>query len=150
MFGSMLLFFGGGADSAYTFQEAVVEAVKADAALIALIDDRIYPNVIPETETLTAISVQITEAYGEDLDGSDGTTDATVTFKVRSEDYAECRRVARRLATLFDLVRTTLSAVQILSASPLDRDDEFDFAEDGSDDGIHRDTVRIKFLYVYP
>lgn len=141
----------GPAPIVLTLPEALVSAIRADATLAGLIDGRVYPGHLAEGATYPAVSMEIPgHAFGQSLDGGDGTADARVTFRSHSLYALESKRIVRALFDRFNpIIRETIGGLVILAAVADDDADDYSDPDDGSDDGTHTDAVSFLFLYAY-
>lgn len=113
-------------------QSAIVARLRSDDDLGALIGDRIYPHLFPQTVSLPAISYGTTIEPVNANDGSTGTTNATLTLTIYASDYQTVRRVGDLTKASLDGWTSTgtpaISPVLLIT----DRDG-FDKVDDGTD-----------------
>lgn len=138
---------------ALTLTEALAVALLADPALAAVVGSRSYYEKIPRAKSpaLPAVVFRVASIdYGANLDGLDGTAEASVEFVALASDPTVPPRLVARLRRLFDLTRTTLSGLTILAANPTDDSPDLDAPDDGSDSAAYRDGCTVRFLHENP
>ncbi|CEF48252.1 unnamed protein product [uncultured bacterium] len=112
------------------FREALVDYLRADAQLSALIADRLfisapddpgagYPYLVYELHKARGGAMHTSQGrtYGRDLSGSNGLSEAHVALIVTSSRESECVAVARQLGRLLEDFTGVLSGVRVLSSS---------------------------------
>lgn len=85
--------------------EALIARLEADAAVTAIVADRIYWLVRPQGETLPALVLQvISEERSQHLKGFDDMFEARVQVAAQSERYSESRTlIEAAIAALIDI-----------------------------------------------
>jgi hypothetical protein len=85
--------------------EAIIARLEADAAVTAIVADRIYWLVRPQGETLPALVLQVvSEERTQYLKGFDDMFEARVQVAAQSERYSESRKLAEAaVAALIDV-----------------------------------------------
>lgn len=85
--------------------EAIIARLEADAAVTAIVDDRIYWIVRPQDDALPCLVLQvISEERTQHLKGFDDMFEARVQVAAQSERYSESRKLAEAaVAALIDI-----------------------------------------------
>lgn len=92
--------------------EALRSFVLADAAIAALVADRVYPLTLPQGVTLPAMTYQV--VFGEHPvihDGPQGLARARVQFDCWAERYSETVAIAGALRTVLNGYRGAMGAI---------------------------------------
>jgi hypothetical protein len=119
----------------------LVNHLTTDAAVIAKVGDRVYPQILPQAPVFPAITYnQVSGVRERDLCGPTGRTRPRITINAWAERYADARALA-------DAIREALSDLSgsIMGGSPgtlvddIALDNEFDlYEEEAGTKGVHR------------
>jgi hypothetical protein len=122
------------------FRASLVAKLNGSAALAALVEDRIFPQVRPQRSGAVPCVVfrvpSIDRAH--DLDGPSGMADAFVELTAYAFDFTDCDRVAQVLRDLFDGFTGAMGDVEVVETVSDSETDDYDDPSDGSDDGAHQ------------
>lgn len=81
----------------------IVSLLENDAAISALVSDRIYPNAVPETGSVPAIIyTMISDNREKDFDGSNEIIKQRLQLSVWSKSYATSKQITKEIIRLFD------------------------------------------------
>jgi hypothetical protein len=119
------------------------------AAQLAGVVGQVAPGRDFETDVYPAVIYDVTDRrYESLLAGPAATRSATVLIQAQSQRIATTDRIIGQLATLFH-ARThyTMGSVEIIDSYADDDRDEYDTADDATDDGTYVDAVSITFNY---
>jgi len=83
-----------------TVEQALVAVLLADSGLAALVDEKVYPLVIPAGVDLPAVGYRLASTeFKYDMDGQAPPEIATVSFYAWADDYAEASTLGQALRT---------------------------------------------------
>jgi hypothetical protein len=89
----------------------------ANAALIAVVNGRIYPQVLPQHATLPAIVYsQIHGKPGNTMENASGFTDALFQFACVGTSYFDVKKTARNLRTALEGFAGTMGSTKVYGA----------------------------------
>lgn len=96
--------------------EKVKAKLAADAAVIAIVEDRIYPNVLPAEVQLPALVYFVVDSVPQSsMDGvaSGALANARVQVDMYSRDYDEVHDLAEKVTDVVDAERVSFTAWEI-------------------------------------
>ncbi len=126
-----------------TIDEAIYQYLAAHDGLAALVDDRIYPEMLPEGATFPAMTftqISLTPRYTHDGDANLDT--ARFQFDCYGESRAIVGQIAQQLRAALSGVRTSQGSVRIGSAFLVN-----DLP--GFDDGLNRWRRIVDYMVTY-
>lgn len=120
-----------------TIEEGLFAYLSTNAGLVALISTRVYPNKLPETVTLPALTYQRIDSprvHTHDTSGATGTAYPRFQFDAWATTYASAKAITDALRAALNGYRGTMgtggTAVTVQGA--LVQDESFDdFADAG-------------------
>lgn len=149
-----LLITGGLGGAARTLREAVRAWLAGQAAVSAIVGQRIYFGVPSQMAAYPCLVVTVPHrSYGHNLSGADGTSVATVEITAVASYESQCVALAEAIRDFADGFRGPQSGVAIMSCSldePAEADPVPDVAPDGSDDRIYRVTLDYRIKHRVP
>lgn len=128
-----------------TINEALYGYLSANAGIVALINDRIYPEIADAGAPLPYIVyTQINKNSVHSSEGSAGLAFRRIQFSIWATTTSERQSIAEALRDAFDGLRATLSGVDVRSVLLQNEFSVTDNAEDGSEApifGTHQEYV---------
>ncbi len=116
--------------------------------MIALVDDRIYENLLPEENQLPSVVYFEISAISEDtLSGPTGTGRTLLQFDCYTETSAEARRIRKAIKDLLQPFRGLMGSVFVNEINVQGQRNEFEINEEGDDRG--RSIGQIDFLITH-
>lgn len=131
------------------FLAALVAALKADATLAGVVGGRIYPEHPPGSIGLqSSLCYQvISERRTYHLRGASGLPIARVRFTVRSQSFADCSAVRKRLRDRFDGFIGPIGTVGVAFCQFFDVVDQYKDPIPGADKGTYVRMIDLKFKF---
>lgn len=100
--------------SASTIESAIYTKLAADPVVSSLVSTRIFPNVIPQGESMPAIAYQmISGAREHTTDGPEGLCQARFQVTCWAGTYSEAKQLSEAVRKELDGYRGTVSSVVI-------------------------------------
>ncbi len=123
-----------------TIEEGLVYHLKAAAAIIALVSDRVYPNKLPQTVAMPCITIQrisTPRVHSHDTSGATGTAYPRIQFDAWGTTYASCKAVTDAIRATINGYRGTMGAgaTAVTVQGALVDDERYD---NSPDTGLHR------------
>lgn len=146
-------FPGAGVAAALSYlEQAIMARCLASAALAAVVGDRVYPVILPQTRPASAPALSFqTESDDEEshLSGASGIVRASVKFECRAPLQADAVALRELLRSLWSGFGGTVAGVRIHFARPDGRSTDYDepFEGSGSDRGTHVSACSFRFTY---
>lgn len=97
-----------------TIEEGLAYFLKNTAGITALVSTRIFPNKLPQTTTLPAITFQrisTPRVHTHDTSGAGGTAHPRIQIDVWGETYESCKDVTDAIRTALNGYKGTMGAV---------------------------------------
>lgn len=131
---------------------AVYEYLLSDAELVALIDDRLYPNAAPHgLGVYPYVTYRRMEYRSEHhLGGASGLARAEIRFEIRSASSMETGTIGERLRRLLDSLYATIGTtvdVFVQRCHLFDAEDDFVEPTDDGEIGQHRSRLDFEFFF---
>ena len=122
-----------------TIEEGLAAFLVANAAVNAIVAGRVYPNKLPQTVTLPALTYQRIDTprvHSHDTSGATGTAHPRIQFDCWAASYANAKGLADALRGALNGYKGTMGSVNPVTVqSALQEDERFD---DFADAGIVR------------
>ena len=122
-----------------TIEEGLAAFLVANAAVNAIVSGRVYPNKLPQTVTLPALTYQRVDTprvHSHDTSGATGTAHPRIQFDCWAASYANAKGLADALRGALNGYKGTMGTVNPVTVqSALQEDERFD---DFADAGIVR------------
>lgn len=112
-------------DSSDTSIESAIKAIlTGDVTVAAIVDDRVYPNIIPQNEISPSLTYQqISGPRDHTMDGPSGLVDARYQINCFTPVYSETDTLAESVRLAMDGFSATVNTVQIDSIELLNEND---------------------------
>ena len=122
-----------------TIEEGLAAFLVANAAVNAIVSGRVYPNKLPQTVTLPALTYQRVDTprvHSHDTSGAAGTAHPRIQFDCWAASYSGAKGLADALRGALNGYKGTMGTVNPVTVqSALQEDERFD---DFADAGIVR------------
>lgn len=123
-----------------TIEEGLVYHLKANAGIVTLVSDRVFPNKLPQTITLPAITLQrisTPRVLTHDTSGLTGTAHPRIQFDAWGATYASCKAVTDAIRAAINGYKGTMGAgaTAVTVQGALIDDERYD---NSPDTGMHR------------
>ena len=119
-------------------RQAISYALRSNSAIAALVSTRIYPNSVPQTAALPAITYQVVSiTRGHHLTATDGVNSARVRFVVCTKNVIDGEAIAEAVRQRFDgftgaLFTASGGYVAVVETLALDEADGYTEPQDGT------------------
>ena len=119
-------------------RQAISHTLRTDTAIRDLVSARIYPNSVPQTAALPAITYQVVSiARGHHLTATDGVNSARVRFVVCTKNVIDGETIAEAVRQRFDGFHGTLStstggSVAVVETLAMNESDGYTEPQDGT------------------
>lgn len=128
-----------------TIEEGLAAFLVANAAVNAIVSGRVYPNKLPQTVTLPALTYQRIDTprvHSHDTSGATGTAHPRIQFDCWAASYSSAKSLSDALRGALNGYKGTMGSVNPVTVqSALQEDERFD---DFADAGV----VRLACDYV--
>lgn len=121
--------------SAVSLRLALVAALKADPAVVAIVGDRVFPGIVPQTVSLPAIAYQVVSLARNrprDLAGRNLIPSARIQISALSRSLSECEAAIEAVRQAIDAFRGDLGGAGLTVVDTI-AIDERDLHEDVGD-----------------
>lgn len=135
-----------------TLKAGLISAIKADAALAAIVGGRVMPNFVAKSATRPCIVVRVvSDVRGRVLAGHTTERIARVLIEIQDSRDATVEALARRLDAFLQEFTTggTLGGCHVRTCLQVNEVDTRDANADGTDTGIFRRLIDYRFAYTY-
>jgi len=127
--------------------KAIYSILSDNAAVDALISDRIYPNVAKQTSAFPFVVYQVT---GDDpTDTKDGVSpldENAILVMCFSQTYTQASDLADKVRTALDRVDGTYEGVELQGIQYLSYNEDFDVKDD--DDGVYVKSLNFRIRLI--
>ena len=119
-------------------RQAISYTLRTDTAIVALVSTRIYPNSVPQTAALPALTYQVVSIIrGHHLAATNGVNAARVRFAICTKNVIDGEAIAEAVRQRFDGYRGTLStssggSVVVIETLAMDESDGYTEPQDGT------------------
>ena len=122
---------------------AIYDILTNDSAVVAIAEQRVYPNVTKTKTIFPFIIYDISgDSPGDTKDGVSTLDSVSVMVSGYSKTYTEASDLAAAIRTALDRVSGTYNTIAIQSIQFEGYDDLFD--DDSGDEGIYRKALNFK------
>lgn len=98
----------------------------ADATLTGIVSTRVYPLLLPQTNTFPAIGYIVEEKPVMRCDGGTRIIMADVTLGIFADTLLEAENIGTHVVRILDLQRGTIAGVDVQSIMLANGEDDFD------------------------
>jgi hypothetical protein len=124
-------------------EAAIYDFITNQAAITTRVSTRIFPNSIPQSNTVFPVLVftQISGPHDHTLSGAAGVFRARFQFDCWSTDYSDCINLAEDIRDSFQGYQGAMGTVTCQFALLDNELSSYTPPTDGSDAGLHRKTL---------
>ena len=127
--------------------KAIYSILSDNAAVDALISDRIYPNVAKQTSAFPFVIYQVTgDSPTDTKDGVSPLDENAILVMCYSQTYTQASDLADKVRIALDRVDGTYEGVELQGIQYLSYNEDFDVKDD--DDGVYVKSLNFRIRLI--